>query len=542
MSFLRTHANPSSDARNLAMVVSEDGGFSWTLPKWTNIWGYPAETIPLLDGRYLMIYGYRRPPYGVRGVISEDGLTWDVKNEFVIRQGGVPGQNVYEQPASTLIDPVRARKRKGVIDWKNPGLFQHIGYPSVAQMPDGTLVTVYHEVERRSPADSVRPVYPLPPSGLVNGVRAHPRPADLAQRSYAYCAHPFIASLPNGEWVVVFNRSVRRPFLLHPPNDPHYYNLMIRSSDSGATWETPRVVPGYDWYGVECAGLTVLAGDLLMLNQWRFKWYPIETARQLPGGERLFFPEDWVSELLISSELHTLDMLPENPADYVPWARGSDGTYAHFSHDGGRTWDKTVRISTAPYSGGYGMRGAVQLSNGDILLPLSDVPNYRTVFLVRSSDDGRTWGPPVEIASESGKQFEEPSILELPDGRLLVMLRENSGRIMHTVFSSDGGAPPGRRRNRCPFQGYPGHCSPLRRTHSVRLRLPLRPLWHSRGRFEDGGRTWDGQSPLIVRDDLPNRDLGYPAAVLTPGHVYTVYYGQDSGGVTCIQATRFALD
>ena len=50
------------------MVVSEDDGFSWTPPKWTNIWGYPAELIPLKDGRYLMIYGYRRPPYGVRGV------------------------------------------------------------------------------------------------------------------------------------------------------------------------------------------------------------------------------------------------------------------------------------------------------------------------------------------------------------------------------------------------------------------------------------------------------------------------------------------
>ena len=50
------------------MVVSEDDGFSWTPPKWTNIWGYPPELIALQDGRYLMIYGYRRPPYGMRGM------------------------------------------------------------------------------------------------------------------------------------------------------------------------------------------------------------------------------------------------------------------------------------------------------------------------------------------------------------------------------------------------------------------------------------------------------------------------------------------
>ena len=136
VSFLRTHVNPSGDAKNMVFVVSDDDGFSWTAPKWTNIWGYPAETIPLQDGRYLMVYGYRRPPYGVRAIVSKDGLTWDVKNEFVIRDGGVPGN-----PES---DP-RANSRGRRINWRHPGAYQHIGYPSVAQMRDGTVVASYHE-------------------------------------------------------------------------------------------------------------------------------------------------------------------------------------------------------------------------------------------------------------------------------------------------------------------------------------------------------------------------------------------------------------
>lgn len=143
--FLRTHVNPSGDAKNMVMVVSEDDGFSWTPPKWTNIWGYPAELTPLQDGRYLMVYGYRRPPYGVRGVISEDGIHWDVKNEFVIRLGGVPGEHVEDQPASTMMDPTSGRMVRGGIDWKNPGLYQHIGYPSVCQLNDGTILAAYHE-------------------------------------------------------------------------------------------------------------------------------------------------------------------------------------------------------------------------------------------------------------------------------------------------------------------------------------------------------------------------------------------------------------
>jgi len=147
VSFMRTHVNPSGDAKNMVFVVSEDDGFSWTPPKWTNIWGFPAETIALADGRYLMIYGYRRPPYGVRGVVSNDGLSWDVKNEFVIREGGVPGG---------LQDATKGGRR-GRIDWKHPGAFQHIGYPSVAQMPDGTIVASYHEWnEEERPLQYVR--------------------------------------------------------------------------------------------------------------------------------------------------------------------------------------------------------------------------------------------------------------------------------------------------------------------------------------------------------------------------------------------------
>lgn len=143
--FLRTHVNPSGDAKNMVMVVSEDDGFSWSPPKWTNIWGYPAELVALQDGRYLMVYGYRRPPYGVRGIVSEDGLHWDVKNEFVIREGGVPGKHQEDQPASTMMDPASGRMGKGAVNWKHPGLYQHIGYPSVIQLADGAILAAYHE-------------------------------------------------------------------------------------------------------------------------------------------------------------------------------------------------------------------------------------------------------------------------------------------------------------------------------------------------------------------------------------------------------------
>jgi len=145
--FLRTHINPSQDAKNMAMVISEDDGFSWSPPKFTNLWGYPFDLITLKDGRYLMVYGYRRPPYGTRGVISEDGINWDIKNEFIIREGGVPGKVIEERPStkSNHAEKSRFLDDGGEINYNHPGVFQHIAYPTVAQTQDGTIAACYHE-------------------------------------------------------------------------------------------------------------------------------------------------------------------------------------------------------------------------------------------------------------------------------------------------------------------------------------------------------------------------------------------------------------
>lgn len=61
--------------------------------------------------------------------------------------------------------------------------------------------------------------------------------------AYAYCAHPHIVVAPDGAWVVVFNRAPRRPFVLHPPEEPLYHNVIIRSRDQGRSWSAPLVVP-----------------------------------------------------------------------------------------------------------------------------------------------------------------------------------------------------------------------------------------------------------------------------------------------------------
>jgi sialidase-1 len=123
---MRTEHLPRGRHQHMWVAYSKDDGESWSRPEATNIWGYPADLVLLADGRMLATYSYRRAPYGVRGVISEDGLSWDVANEFVIHEGGCAPESA-------------------TVDW------YHMGYPHTVQLDDGTMFTVDHQFTEEAP-------------------------------------------------------------------------------------------------------------------------------------------------------------------------------------------------------------------------------------------------------------------------------------------------------------------------------------------------------------------------------------------------------
>ena len=52
--------------------------------------GNPLSMIKLKDGRLVITYGYRSPPYGIRSRISADqGQTWGP--EIILRENAEPG-------------------------------------------------------------------------------------------------------------------------------------------------------------------------------------------------------------------------------------------------------------------------------------------------------------------------------------------------------------------------------------------------------------------------------------------------------------------
>jgi len=112
----------SANAGETLQCESNDGGRSWSVPHSIGVWGLPSHLLRLADGRLLMTYGYRRKPFGNQARVSEDyGRTWSAA--MVVSDDGEGGD---------------------------------LGYPSTAQLADGSLLTVWYESRSGFPGAVLR--------------------------------------------------------------------------------------------------------------------------------------------------------------------------------------------------------------------------------------------------------------------------------------------------------------------------------------------------------------------------------------------------
>jgi hypothetical protein len=359
---------------------------------------------------------------------------------------------------------------------------------------------------------------------------------------HRYVAHPHMAVLPDGTWLLVVNRAPRRVVTMHPPQDPEFTNVLLRSQDEGETWTAPVVVPSYGTAGTECAGLTVLPDGAVLLNQWQFGWFSPEDRAAADREPGYCPPAVLKAGLLASPEIGS-GLIADIPAErLMPWARGGGVTRVHRSEDGGRTFPATAVVDTAPYSGGYGMRGGFVLPNGEILLPLSDIPRYERIFVVRSRDGGRSWGRPELVAAVPGCEFEEPAPLLLPDGDIMLALRENASRTLYLTRSADRGRTWSQPRP-TGIGSYPAHLVALPDGRIAAVTGRRHPPFGIEAYLSrDGGRSFDADRPVAIRTGLPNKDLGYPTAALRrDGRLFVAYYYRNDSGVTGLHATSVII-
>ncbi|MFN8444848.1 MAG: sialidase family protein [Caldilineaceae bacterium] len=383
------------------------------------------------------------------------------------------------------------------------------------------------------------------------------RHTTLFRDRHRYAMGPSIAITPNGDWLVAFNLTVMREIgphspraWLHPPYDPDYRNFLIRSTDQGQTWKAPQPIPSYDWLGTECPGLAVLANGKMLLTVYRRKFYPpvemVKLAAQ-PGA------------------------VLRQP---LPWISCHEGTYVHRSQDNGQSWVATTKINTQPYISGYSHRGAVELADSTLLQPLAAADPFYDIYFLEtkvwegeplgnewnadgtvkvgksaafvaiSEDGGDTWNQTREIARDPAVNFYEPVLARLANGRLLCHLRssEEGGEYLYQVTSDDQGLTWSKPW-RTPIWGYPADIVQLPDGRVLSVYGYRRPPFGIRACLShDNGDSWEIADELIIRDNLPNRNLGYPEAiVLEDGSLFVVYWGEEPDGVTTIQGTHFEL-
>ncbi len=213
--------------------------------------------------------------------------------------------------------------------------------------------------------------------------------------------------------------------------------------------------------------------------------------------------------------------------------RKFDGVYIVRSTDNGKTWTKPVRdAGTFDF---YKLDGAispygkiVQLKDGSaamaVYFEFHDGRGNES-YLFRSRDNGVTWGEPVLL----GRHFNETGIVQLDDGRIVAAMRSEKGGHVEITASNDNGKNWSEPRQITRDNEHPADLIQLSSGHLLMTygqRNAPRGVHAKISR--DGGTSWDQEHSIVLAAESPNGDCGYPSSVETrKGRIVTIYYQVD---------------
>ena len=235
------------------------------------------------------------------------------------------------------------------------------------------------------------------------------------------------------------------------------------------------------------------------------------------------------------------------------------------SRDEAKSWSDPVEIIPDSENGYYVVNNdrVVQLKSGRLIVPASQHfgkgqekwTGYGRVVCYYSDDGGRSWkrGREAPPGESGGKPvvLQEPGVVELTDGRLLVFCRTNGGS-QFVAYSKDGGATIGpwsasniispvspASIERIPTTGDLLLVWNDHRNIPENLRRKRTPLAVAVSR--DEGRTWERTKIL---EDNPHGWYCYTAIEFVDGHVLLGLCAGDrrhNNGLAQTQITRFPI-
>jgi hypothetical protein len=207
-----------------------------------------------------------------------------------------------------------------------------------------------------------------------------------------YNAFPGLTRLPNGHLIVVYRKASGHTV----SSDGTLYSRI--STDQGRTWSSEVFVYSSSVADARDAEIILLSSGKLLLS--------ISATNTTS----------------LTSNVYT--MLGTPAGDTVSWDS------AKLLNDG-FTLDRSVSSK------------AIELSNGNILLPIYGTNTGDTVAssaVVTNLDRGNTWSTKRIVASGAGEEYDETNGVQLPSGRIVLVIRHDIGAAGYArVFSDDNG-------------------------------------------------------------------------------------------------------
>ena len=336
----------------------------------------------------------------------------------------------------------------------------------------------------------------------------------LYEDADVYAAWPAIVRAANGDLLVAFTATEEHV-------SPDGRIVLIRSSDNGQNWGGLEEVYDSPVDDRE-SGLTRLRDGRILAHIWSTHW-----TREVYEGygnsddEKM---QRWIRHV-------------DTPAyrDAAPF----HGGWLLVSEDDGRTWSPALE-------GPDTIHGGVELQDGSLLVASYRwQKNHVGVYTSPHVDSSWTLTATVHSPIADSIRFGEPHVVQLSSGRILMMIRptaipyddKDSRLNLWQTWSDDNGetwADPVQT----PLWGFPPHLIQLEDGRVVVVYGHRRPPYGERAAISDDGITWDASDIIVLRDDAPNHDLGYPASIeVAPDTILTVYYQRQPVGKVDILGT-----
>jgi hypothetical protein len=233
-------------------------------------------------------------------------------------------------------------------------------------------------------------------------------------------------------------------------------------------------------------------------------------------------------------------------AGYIFW-----GGYVRYSDDKGRTWSDYIELPINPegtVAGGPYAKGAVAVRgrmieqlNGQLMIAAYVAgerdSQHQTTSFFTSSDNGLNWSLDRQTLIAEGFDLQEPALANWPADRVTVFHRTRDHDDKLVVSTTDSNGVFGAIQT-LDVTGHPYDPLVLPDGRLLLVYGYRHEPMGVRARIAETLDELASAPEIIIRNDSPTRDTGYPSAAIMPdGRIIVAYYMADKYGVRGIEAS-----